>query len=197
VSDAYRVLVCEAGRYRFSLCADGGNADFDTWLCLLNEGGGLVADNGNSFKCDGLGWLDQDLARGTYYVAVSGVGTAAGTYTLSFSSLTPGVENYCEGLEEGRHLLGDCNGDGALDIADAVCVFSYLFLGERLFLPCGSGTLSDPANLFVLDHNGDGGVDVSDGIATLVYLFQGGAPHVRGTDCVAVAGCPGVCGERD
>ena len=60
---------------------------------------------------------------------------------------------------------GDPDASGAIEIADAVFLFGYLF---------GEG--SDPSCLESADANDDGGTDVSDGIFLLRHLFTGGAP---------------------
>ncbi|MBI4604090.1 MAG: hypothetical protein HY721_19205 [Planctomycetes bacterium] len=62
---------------------------------------------------------------------------------------------------------GDSNGDGALDIADAIFVFSFLFLG-------GPG----PSCLEAAEANNDGALDISDGISLLGFLFLGSPPPV-------------------
>jgi hypothetical protein len=61
---------------------------------------------------------------------------------------------------------GDCNrSGGALEISDAILVFSFLFLGEDA-----------PALLDACDSNDDGRLDITDGIFVLAYLFLGGLP---------------------
>ena len=66
--------------------------------------------------------------------------------------------------EAPRFRRADANGDGHLNIADAVTVLTYLFAGGTL--PC----------LDAADSNDDGKLDIADAIATLGYLF-GGAPE--------------------
>ena len=60
-----------------------------------------------------------------------------------------------------RFLRGDHNGDGAVDISDAMSLLSALFAG-------GSTNCDDAA-----DSNDDGSIDVSDAVRTLQYLFGG------------------------
>lgn len=61
-------------------------------------------------------------------------------------------------------LRGDGNGDGAIDISDAIHSLTYLFS-------------SGPAGcLEALDANDDGAVDIGDPIYSLAYLFAGGPP---------------------
>ncbi|MBI4583013.1 MAG: lamin tail domain-containing protein [Planctomycetes bacterium] len=93
----------------------------------------------------------------------------------------------------GGQIPGDCNQDGALNIADAVCLLIRLFVGSPNALPCDGGALSDPGNVALLDVNGDSAADVSDVISELTYLFLGGAPPKLGTRCLRIPGCPNAC----
>ncbi len=61
-------------------------------------------------------------------------------------------------------LRGDSNGDGGVDISDAVNILNVLFTGQ------GAIKCDDSA-----DANDDGSVDISDGVYILNYLFAGGA----------------------
>jgi hypothetical protein len=63
-------------------------------------------------------------------------------------------------------IRGDANGDGGVDISDALATLGFLFLesGEQ------------PRCLDAADSNDDGKVDVSDSLATLGYLFLGLEP---------------------
>ncbi|MBI4601354.1 MAG: IPT/TIG domain-containing protein [Planctomycetes bacterium] len=62
-------------------------------------------------------------------------------------------------------IRADCNGDGKLDISDAVAKLGFLFLGSA---PCQC--------LDALDANADGRPDLSDAVYTLGHLFLGTAP---------------------
>jgi hypothetical protein len=74
------------------------------------------------------------------------------------------VEVACSGP---RFLRGECNGDGKVDISDAVCALDWLFLGR-----------DDPDCLAALDSNGDAATDLSDAVWLLGFLFLGGPPPV-------------------
>ena len=92
----------------------------------------------------------------------------------------------------GFQLPGDCNGDGLLDVSDAVCIMDLLFLGSRSS-SCGEAA-TEAGTIGLLDWQADGGVDLSDGVALLQHLFGGGPSHVLSTvgaeeDCVAIVGC--------
>ncbi len=95
---------------------------------------------------------------------------------------------------DSRFLPGDCNQDSVLNMTDAICLLSHLFLGEPNRLPCGDGPIDDPANVAMFDLNGQAGADTSDAIYLLVHLFIGGPGPVQGLDCVAAIGCPDICG---
>ena len=60
---------------------------------------------------------------------------------------------------------GDANGDGKLNITDAVATLGHLFLGA-----------SAPRCLHAADANDDGKLNTTDPVATLGHLFLGGPP---------------------
>ncbi len=95
--------------------------------------------------------------------------------------------------QAGLQRPGDCNQDGVVNIADAICFLSYLFMGEPELLPCGNGLSTHPANIQLLDGNGDGRLDIADAVQILTYLFAGGEPPVLGVDCVPINTCPNAC----
>jgi hypothetical protein len=105
-----------------------------------------------------------------------------------------GVLDLCECEPCGRSLPSDCNADGSVDIADALCILGHLFSGEPAELPCGDHSMNDFANVELLDGNGDEALDLSDGIHLLGYLFLGSDPPVLGERCRVFAGCPAVDG---
>ncbi|MBI4605745.1 MAG: hypothetical protein HY721_27580 [Planctomycetes bacterium] len=85
----------------------------------------------------------------------------------------------------------DANGDGALNLSDAVFTLGGLFLGTE-----------QPSCLDAADSNDDGRVDLSDAVHGLSYLFLGGAappdpgPMVCGPDPTPEAselGCLAGC----
>ena len=62
-----------------------------------------------------------------------------------------------------RFIRGDTNGNGTVELADAVTTLSSLFLGTKV-LSCADAA----------DSNDDGLVAISDAIHTLSFLFLGG-----------------------
>jgi hypothetical protein len=130
--------------------------------------------------------LDVTLAAGTYHVAVSSFfDDEVGEYALFVD---------CGGVNL-TSVPGDCNGNGGIELTDAVCLFAFLFVGDpNSPLPCGDGTLNSPDNVTLLNWNGDPSVNLTDGIGVLNYLFSGGAPPFLGLErCLSLPTCPSVC----
>lgn len=84
-------------------------------------------------------------------------------------------------------IRGDSNSDGAVDLADAIFIFSFLF---------ENGTT--PACLDAADDNDDGGVNIADPVYLISFLFEmgpvplapfpdaGSDPTADGLDCLGV-----------
>ena len=88
----------------------------------------------------------------------------------------------------GSQRPGDQNQDGENDATDQINLLELLFLGQGEY-PCETGA----ANKTVLDSNGDDHIDLSDAIYNLRTFLLGADPHVGGTDCIAIEGCPDAC----
>ena len=84
-------------------------------------------------------------------------------YGLSAFSRYP-VPTCCHPVA-GFFVPGDANGDGMLDISDAVYLISYIFAGGPAPNPLNAG-----------DANCDGSVDISDCVYLIAYIFAGGPP---------------------
>lgn len=65
---------------------------------------------------------------------------------------------------EAHFLRSDCNGEGNVDLSDAVFSLNYLFTGG-----------ATPGCLDACDSNADLLLDLSDAVHTLTFLFLGGA----------------------
>ncbi|MFN0060108.1 MAG: hypothetical protein ACKVX7_16745 [Planctomycetota bacterium] len=61
---------------------------------------------------------------------------------------------------------GDCNGDAAFNIADAITVLTYLFSAPAITPPCFDAC----------DAGDDGALDIADGVGILSALFSGAPP---------------------
>jgi hypothetical protein len=129
----------------------------------------------------GVGHLDGLLAVGDSLfvadLAASGsVSTGAGSgaiYQVKYLGPPPP-----------RFLRGDANGDGAVDLTDAVATLELLFLSGG-GIPC----------LDAADANDDGEVDIADPVAILFHLFEGGTlpppfPEVGSDPTPDGLGCP-------
>jgi hypothetical protein len=105
-----------------------------------------------------------------------------GSCTIRLCPVSPG----------GLQRPGDANGDGALDLSDAIWILGHLFLGSHAALPCEGGSASSPGpgDLALVDVNGDGGIDLSDAVNILSFLFLGSGPPALGKECVRIVGCP-------
>jgi YD repeat-containing protein len=68
-------------------------------------------------------------------------------------------------LAQGTFIRGDCNQDQRFDIADALSVLNYLFLGG-----------ADPRCLAACDVDGTRNLVITDAIFALSFLFLGGPP---------------------
>ena len=68
-------------------------------------------------------------------------------------------------------VQGEANGDGTIDVSDAVFILGFLFLGN-----------SEPSCLAALDANADDAVDLSDAVMILGNLFLGNPPTLPGID---------------
>ncbi len=86
---------------------------------------------------------------------------------------TPNEANVVDATCAVQFKRGDANGNGGVDLSDAVATFGFLFTGGD------APTCYDAA-----DSNDSGSLDLSDGIYTLNWLFGGGdAPADPGATC--------------
>ena len=115
---------------------------------------------------------------------------SAGTVTHG----TPGQIDRGDPDAGGFLRPGDANGDGRVDVSDAVSLLLLLFGGEVREPPCEGSTVADGGNVALLDFDGLHGVTVNDAVLLLQYLFRQGAPHVLGASCARVEKCPNACG---
>ena len=95
------------------------------------------------------------------------IGTAPDTIFLE--TLTVTAQDYCNAdtlsFMVRTYLCGDANGDGIIDIADAVYLLNYLFIGGP-----------EPELLEAGDANCDEVIDIADVVYLINYLFTGGPP---------------------
>jgi hypothetical protein len=97
--------------------------------------------------------VDSILTTDTYYYIVVSVDTSGN------------IASFLEKSFKLEYLVGDANGDGQINLADAVYLVNYLFIG---------GPPPDP--LEAGDANCDGEADLADAVYIINYLFIGGPP---------------------
>ena len=159
--EVYSFTVDEFFEGRISVSSDS----FDPTLALFNDLCDEFAFNDNCGAGTEAACLSRSLDAGTYSIVVSSEDLdAAGDFTVSILSAE----------ESGLFSRGDGNGDGSLELTDAIIILSYLFLGD-----------DDPACMEAADSDNDGQINLTDGILILGYLFQGGAAP-------ALPGPPGI-----
>lgn len=66
-----------------------------------------------------------------------------------------------------RFVCGDANGDGTINVGDAVTIINYVFKGGPAPVPLAGG-----------DANGDGDCNVGDAVYHINYVFKGGPAPV-------------------
>jgi hypothetical protein len=71
------------------------------------------------------------------------------------------------------YTIGDANGDGDINVADAVFVINYVFKGGAAPNPLAAG-----------DANCDSETNVADAVYLIAYIFKGGPPP--GADCLRI-----------
>ncbi len=74
--------VCQTGTYTFDTCSSG--TSYDSWLCLINSNDQTIASNDD--YCGLQSQISAALEPGEYTIAVSGYGSAAGSYALTYSA---------------------------------------------------------------------------------------------------------------
>jgi hypothetical protein len=110
----------------------------------------------NSGQADtAVAWTVPSVPMGQhtiYFKATDDVG-----YTSADTCSTAWVFTYR------TYLCGDANGDGKINIADAVYIVTYVFKGGPAPNPLESG-----------DANCDGKINVGDAVYLVNYIFRGG-----------------------
>jgi hypothetical protein len=83
------------------------------------------------------------------------------------------------------YLRGEVNGDGRVDISDAVALLNILF---------GGGSVPAPTPCDRADTNSDGVVNIADATYLLNHLFSGGPPpaypYPEAAPYVTTSACP-------
>jgi hypothetical protein len=154
-----------------TLALDTSGSTFDTLLAVYTgaslESLNLVTENDDNEAADDFSSAVLFRASGgtEYQIAVDGFEEESGTVTLSWS-FSPLARNP-------TFIRGDCDGNAAVNITDAVCTLDWLFQGG-----------AEPECIAATNVNGLHLVDLGDAVHLLLYLFQGGpAPVAPFPDC--------------
>ena len=91
------------------------------------------------------------------------MGTYTGQLTINCNDPMSPAMWLTVSLEVSSFTCGDANGDGDVNVADAVMLINYVFKG---------GPAPEP--LQAADANGDGDVNVADAVFLINYVFSGG-----------------------
>ncbi len=136
-----------------------------------------------------------DLHSGMTFEAVDMTAKAEYTYVIGLITTNEGEEDYLDQVDQARAwalaqeifvdfvcdcVPGDANGDGSVNVGDAVYTISYVFKG---------GPAPTPYATCSGDGNGDCSCNVGDAVYTISYVFKGGPPPV---DCDT---WEGACGQ--
>ena len=133
---------------------NGDPPTYGAEVALLHTGPGTltpVTDNG-----------DGTFTAYIVAPAIPGKDTVIADVTAGGQTITlndkPGVQYY---------KWGDANGDGAVNVGDAVFIIIYVFKGGQPPVPLAAG-----------DANCDGLTNVGDAVFVIIFVFQGGPePH--------------------
>ena len=135
-----------------------------------------LSGNPGDNRIDGGGGVDSVLfsGRSSEYAVTTRAGVIEvsdtvrgrdGTDRLSAVERLVFTDRVVDPTAGGSFLRGDGNGDGTIDLTDAVYTLNYLFLGGAV-----------PVCLDAADADDSEEVQLTDAIYTLGFLFSGGAP---------------------
>jgi len=135
-------------------CGDG-NPDLRGAIVMLLADGQIdttVAGGGFSFASVGGGTQPITVAR-------------TGYETIDTVMLMNQARQLTVTLQAASFARGDCNGDGTINVGDAIYVVNYIFKGGPSPRPYAAG-----------DCNSDGAINLGDAIHIVNYIFKGGPP---------------------
>lgn len=147
-----------------AMCMGGGQYNkFHHNNFTANNGGGVQGyDFSEGFATNY--WYYQTYEEGNYWSDYTGPDTNGdGVGDIPYD--IDGEESQDLYPLMAPFICGDANGDGVMDLGDAIFLLNYLFK---------SGVAPDP--LWTGDCNCDETVDLGDAVYLLNYLFKGGPP---------------------
>ena len=117
-------------------------------------------------------WVDclsgQETANGNFSLNPRFCDTLGGAFAVRETSPCAPANNSCGVLIGSEpvgcsYVCGNANGEGNVDIVDAVYLIVYIFAGGDPPVPLAAG-----------DADCSGGVDISDAVYLIKYIFAGG-----------------------
>jgi Zn-dependent metalloprotease len=142
--------------FRIQLLVDWGDPQVKFWV--TSDEGKVVADSRATARAD----LRFRPLGGAHYFLNIDFGPK---FTADHVEFDAQVAQLPAPKPPTTFQRGDSNGDGTVDLSDAVTTLGYLFVGN-----------AEVHCLDAADSNDDDELNITDGIYTLSYLFTGGAP---------------------
>ncbi len=140
---------CSVGvSYTCQLAAQGG-ADDKTWFTpdgSLDQTGLILSETG---LISGVPMVDEDVA-----------------FTVAVEDVQGRYDEKAFVISVNRYIDGDANGDGEINLGDAVYVVNYVFAA-------GPPPVPIPASA---DSNCDSAVSIADAVMIVSYVFKNGPP---------------------
>lgn len=169
-----------------------GSGQFVDHLAPAGEGSGAVFQNGGGVGQITAVYHDASVASSSSHRVVTSSTVLSGYLGNQFGLVEQMVASLGTPATSGspQFLRGDANGDGVINIGDAVFGLGYLFGGTPAI--CRDA----------LDTNDDGANDIGDPIYSLAFLFSGGFappapfpscgedPSSDSLDCLGTVSCP-------
>jgi len=142
---------------RFSYYTDGYVSEEGFYIDDIFPVGSFAIEN-TYFPISAMSYEFTDKTPGTYFYRVRARDTDRQYSAYSPIAQTEVVPTF---------ICGDANGDGNINVADAVFVINYVFKGGAA-----------PSPLAAADANGDGEENVADAVYVINYVFKGGSAPV-------------------
>lgn len=149
-------LVASCGGDRFVVLLNGGRGTFSVPPPYMTAGGSILVTG----DMDGDAIPDVVAASEEQSAVAVHANPVIPPFSLDLDG--DGIPDECARPAFHR---GDANGDGKADIADAISVLGWLFLGA-----------TEPGCREAADADNDGETNITDPVYVLIWLFQGGPP---------------------
>jgi hypothetical protein len=124
------------------------------WLSLDSYSGSVLPGEADTIPCQFT--TEEDLEGGTYQAEV----LISSNDPEAFEAVIPANLTV---MNEPQYTCGDADGDGSVNVSDAVSIINYVFMGGGAPDPMEAG-----------DVTCDGSVNVSDAVFIINYVFIGG-----------------------